>query len=707
MTTATITAETTPLPVEAVSKHRLRGLDGLRALAVSSIIVYHDAVAELSGGFLGVPIFFVLSGYLITRLLLEEFTDHGEIRLLSFWERRIKHLYPELLGMIAVTFLAVIILGRALKDPTVTLIDLSQVRLDAVSGLLCFANWRFIASGVSYFTMTGGLSSLFKPLWWLAVEGQFYLLWPPAVIGLLRLSHHRWRRNGLVVTAALAIASALEMVLLYSPSDPSRVWYGTDTNVIWLAIGAFLAFLTTGVDMDARLERFVSIAVWPSAALTLVVLFAGGTGQGVPRQVLFEGGFVAIGLAVAIILAFVVHRQGSRLTSALSLKPLVAIGLASYGAYLYHWGVFLLVDEHLTGLTGAALFWVRIAVTAGLTAASYYLVKPLVYKKRSRAARAVVYPLAVIVTMAVVFAGSTAGIVYRPKASAQGASRLSAIAGVGLSSGEIPILLSSMPSAADPLRVLGFGDSQQVINTPAMSSALEQGTGGAVTFSTAAFPGWGLTPASIQGLANQARQQGAQIVMGSTVWNSAQIISDNGAFMAIARQLVEGFKSAGVEGVIFLSTPPTSGVTSDADSVTYPVINRAIPIWAQDMRALAREYPGFVEFFNIGPSYALGGAFSGWLPPVGHLDAPLDEWIRVRATDGIHACAQGAELYATALEEDFHLEFGTPATTSWQSETAWQTLQASKQAAGVCPADHPPNRPSTPKRASMTTIPTS
>jgi len=693
MTSLADIPETPTLLLEKAPKRRLLGLDGLRAVAVSSIIVYHDAVAVLPGGFFGVPIFFVLSGYLITRLLIEEITNHGGIQLVSFWVRRIKRLYPELLGMIVVTFVAVLILGRLVKDPTTTLIDLPQIRFDAISSLLYYCNWRFIASGVSYFTMTGGLPSLFKPLWSLAVEEQFYLFWPLIVIGITKLSRLRWRRNGLIITAVLSVASAVEMALIYSSADPSRVWYGTDTNVFWLGIGAFLAFLTTGVEVGPAFKRFVTWAVWPSAALVVVGLFIGGNAQGVPVPILFEGGFFVVGIAVAVVIAFVVFHQRSLLTKGLCWKPVVAIGLASYGAYLYHWGVLLLVDESLTGLSGGALFWLRIAVTAALSAASYFFIKPIVYKKWSRTAKRIGYSLAIVLTVAIIMLGSTASLVYPGKAHAKTINQLGAIAGVGLVPGEVPIPLSSAPSAADPLRVLGFGDSQQVINAPAMSAALQAGTGAQVAFHSVAFPGWGLTTASGLGVANQAKQDGSQIVMGSTVWNSPQILSDNATFLALMVSFVQELKAAGVEGVIFLSTPPTSGIATSSQTSSYPVVNKALPIWANDIKVLANQFPGFVVFFDIGPSYALNGQFSTWLPPTGHPNAPLGEWNRVRATDGIHSCAQGAALYATALQLDVHLEFATSVRTAWQSDTAWQALQASKQAPGVCPADHPSIRP--------------
>src|ERR1700722_6042651 len=206
------------------------GLDGLRALAVAGVFLYHANVSWMPGGFLGVDLFFVLSGYLITSLLLHEFSARGAINLVAFWGRRARRLFPAV---------AVVILFALLATLTIARNDLARTRADAISALVYLTNWHEIIASHSYFNQFGR-PSLLQHLWSLAVEEQFYLFWPLILIAGLRW----WHRRGLIaLTVALAAGSCALMWLNYNPNgDPSALYYGTDTRAFTLLIGALLAF---------------------------------------------------------------------------------------------------------------------------------------------------------------------------------------------------------------------------------------------------------------------------------------------------------------------------------------------------------------------------------------------------------------------------------------------------------------------------------
>ena len=206
------------------------GLDGLRALAVAGVVLYHAGVSWMPGGFLGVDVFFVLSGYLITSLLLAERRRKGRVGFIAFWLRRARRLLPAVLLVVFVCLLATSTIARD---------DLARTRGDAIASVVYLTNWHLIAASHSYFNAFGR-PSLLQHLWSLAVEEQFYLFWPLVLMGSLKLLG---RRYTIVLTVLLALASTALMWGLYDPNrDPSRVYYGTDTRAATLRVGALLAF---------------------------------------------------------------------------------------------------------------------------------------------------------------------------------------------------------------------------------------------------------------------------------------------------------------------------------------------------------------------------------------------------------------------------------------------------------------------------------
>ena len=351
----------------------LPALDGLRALAVAGVICYHGGLAWAGGGFLGVDAFFVLSGYLITTLLLTEWRSSsigtewnatGRIDLKAFWARRARRLLPALLLVLgAVAVYAVLVAAPG---------ELRTIRADGIASLFYIANWRFIWSGASYFAQFGAPSPL-RHFWSLAIEEQFYLLWPLIVFGILR-----WRRGSIRALAGFAtvaaIGSAVLMWTMYVPGqDPSRVYYGTDTRASSLLVGALLGMLMLRRPVvEGTANRWILHGAGIVAAVVLGYWWSTATEH---SDWLYRGGFVIAAVLVAVVIASITQPKYGPLGHVLALKPLRFIGLISYGLYLWHWPVFIALSPTRVPLDGYALFAVRVAATLTIATLSYYLIE--------------------------------------------------------------------------------------------------------------------------------------------------------------------------------------------------------------------------------------------------------------------------------------------------------------------------------------------
>ena len=335
----------------------LPALDGLRALAVVAVLLYNAGQLWLPGGFLGVEMFFVISGYLITSLLLAEWAQHGRVDFKSFWLRRARRLFPALIAL-----LLVVVGWLVIFLPT----EVAAVRGDVLSTAGYVNNWYQIFAHKSYFESVGR-PSLLRHMWSLAVEEQFYLVWPLA-FSLLMVRWRPQRVFRLILTAALA--SIVWMAVLYQPNtDPSRVYYGTDTRAAGLLLGVALAYLwRPGREVTGAGRRILD-AVGLTALVTL-----GGCLACINefQPFLYRGGFSLTGLATAALLAVAVSPRARLVPRVLSWGPLRWVGLRSYGIYLWHFPVFMLTRPQLdVPLAGWLLLTVRFGLTLGIAAASY------------------------------------------------------------------------------------------------------------------------------------------------------------------------------------------------------------------------------------------------------------------------------------------------------------------------------------------------
>jgi len=423
-------------------------LDGLRALAVLGVMAYHGGVSFLPAGFFGVDAFFVLSGFLITTLLVTEWGGAGHIALRAFWARRARRLLPALLVMLV--FVA--LYARFVAAPG----TYPGLRFDGIAALFYSANWRFIASGTSYFVQNGPVSPLLHT-WSLAIEEQFYILWPLVVLVIMRArrrSSPRALATLMAVSIAGAVASAIEMGIVFDPAgDPTRAYFGTDTHAQCLLVGAALAagvalWRRGGVrPLSTRARRGLEVGGLAGVAASAWAWSQLHYGQ----TFVFRGGFLVVSLSVAAVILSAVLHPGGVVARGLSWSPLRFIGRISYGMYLWHFPLDIALTGGRTGVQGTALFALRTAVTVAVSALSFYaLERPVRTGNLLNAVRArVVTPVAVIATAVVVVVATV------PPAALAAGARVSAA--TARAAGQAPGVPPSLATA--PVRVMVVGDS--------------------------------------------------------------------------------------------------------------------------------------------------------------------------------------------------------------------------------------------------------
>jgi len=348
---------------------RLTGLDGLRAIAVTAVVLFHADFRWARGGYLGVDLFFVISGFLITGLLAREAAATGRIDLGHFYWRRAKRLLPAAwLMMAAVVIAAALVASDALP----------HLRRDTVASLLYVTNWELLHSHTSYFEAMGR-PPLLQHLWSLAIEEQFYILWAPLVLLMLP---HAGRRKLAFIAIVLGLASAAWMYLLAhklgypEQGDASRLYFGTDTHAFALLLGAAAGLLWEPAQRSpspGTAARGFGLLLGMAALAGMGLLFA-TLGEETPT--LYPWGFLLAAVA-SIVLVVVATHPGLALGRWLDVRPLRWIGERSYGIYLWHWPVFMLTRPgiDLRGMNANEAFILRITLTVVIAALSYRFVE--------------------------------------------------------------------------------------------------------------------------------------------------------------------------------------------------------------------------------------------------------------------------------------------------------------------------------------------
>ena len=365
------------------------GLDGIRALAIVAVLLYHGGVVWAGGGFLGVEAFFVLSGFLITSLLIAEWRGSATIALRAFWARRARRLLPALFCMVAVVGL-----HEALSSSGSMLPDL---RGDGIATLFYYGNWHEIATQSNYFAATGPVSPL-QHTWSLAIEEQFYLLWPALLLAAIWIARRTLRGSRptdrrvlatlLAMSVILALASAVEAIILcHGGAGANRVYYGTDTRAVSLLTGASLAFALAIFRRPESPGRTLprtmgSGALGWGALLALSAVLALMHYADGQSPWLYPFGMVGLDLAVAVIIAAIVLRPGSVAGRIFSVAPARRLGQISYGVYLWHFPLFLWLTAASTGMSGAPLLIMRLWITLLVSVVSYVLIEQPVRRRK-------------------------------------------------------------------------------------------------------------------------------------------------------------------------------------------------------------------------------------------------------------------------------------------------------------------------------------
>ena len=659
-------------------------LDGVRAVAVSLVVAYH--LGYLPGGWLGVDVFFVLSGFLITTLLLEHASSNHSVGLAGFWSRRARRLLPgvlALLGAVAVYCLA--------GGPEVVA---AQLRWPSLATLIYGANWQQIAVGNSYFAQFAAPDPLLHT-WSLAVEEQYYLVWPLVIGAALFLARRRRISLEKVVAAtalALGIASAIWMGVAAHRYGLNRAYLGTDTRAWELLIGAVAAcWAPSSGAADARAEavprpwyrRFWSVAPLAGAAAVAVgVSQAGG-----PPLWVFEGGLVAIALGALAVVVGSVRDEISPLAHLLSLGPLRWLGRISYSLYLWHWPVIVLVTGNDTGLVGTRLLLLRLGLMLGASCVSYYAwERPLRRLTFAGWGRRALVPVGVAATAAGLLAATVTPVAAGTAALRPAVVKVADPLALSLPSDRVL-------SPSDPLRVWILGDSVMYDSSLGITAAL-QATGVVKVVANSSFGGWGMTrdkywPGDGESI---IRQYHPELVIGTWSWDNPMAQSDPAGYQALLRSGLADILTPGdgVDGVLLLQFPTTgpyplypTPTAKRAAWISTLVGERA---WDQAAQAVVAGFPGQAAYLSDSGLFAPSGRFLVWMK------TPAGSWLRARKVDDIHVCPYGAAEFGQLVESVLSTPLGLdPMTPGWQ-EGSWIHDPRYNDPAGACPADQPAGR---------------
>jgi peptidoglycan/LPS O-acetylase OafA/YrhL len=628
----------------------LRALDGLRGFAVLAVVMYHFAPGLAPGGFLGVDIFFVLSGFLITSLLVNELEGTRRIRLPTFWARRARRLLPALLLVLA----AVALWALFVANP----VDAQHAADDGLSAFTYVANWHFISSGQSYIQQfVSQAPSPLRHMWSLAIEEQFYVVWPLVVAAIGALAIDRRNRPGrgrrrlrpalVTVCVVVGTASFVRMVTLYHPGgDPNRVYYGTDTRAYILLFGAALGALTAGVPTLVRQRarsRIVRIGCFAALALVGTMAWVATSSSW-----LYEGGYGVLVAAMLLVLVAAAQPGPNPLARIFEARALVGLGVISYGVYLWHWPATVWLTPQSTGVDGPALFALRAAVTLVASLASYWLVEQPIRRGKMpqvHVANPGVAPMAAVTVVAVLLL--VPAVLFPSANSVPGVSTSKISEAVTVTYERAPRCDGPLPAgalgASRPITIELVGNSlAKEIATcfgkvaTARGDRLEQVAQNGVPFCDL-----------IQGVRGQVshtptRPDVAVLLAFPNDRNGQQSCPAKSNWLASTRELIRIWTRAGVH-VYLAPSVPSPGAT---DAVkTIPVGKISYPATFHAYQQLAQRDPSHVTLIDTGSFLRDAHGVYQWRMPClqsGEKGCGSDHRVPVRnPTDRFHFCADG------------------------------------------------------------------
>ncbi|MGI9645361.1 MAG: acyltransferase family protein [Ilumatobacteraceae bacterium] len=680
-------------------------LDGLRGLAVAGVVAFH--LGYLTGGFLGVDLFFTLSGYLITRLLLLEHESTGRISRAAFWTRRAWRLLPALYLLLA----AVAVYAALFARPE----ELAGIRGQGISSLLYVTNWWLIGNGDGYWELYAAPSPL-EHMWSLAIEEQFSIVWPLIVIALL--AARRSIARLLAVTLALAAASTVILGVL-AGGDVSRAYFGSFSRSSSILIGAALAIVVHRGDrwaVDLARSKVAPVLGVGAAAL---LAWSWVTIDGASDLGFYRGGFLVHAIAVAVIIGLLTLRPAGPGARALGFGPFRALGMVSYGLYLWHWPVIVIVDADRTGLSGTTLLATRLSIAMALTLASYFLLeRPARHLLAKRTTPLMVFPaVAVLLAVALLVstvppadesvvgpapvAASPADVEAVPTATAATATEIErdlspvtldgevhqAIAALGLDAPpataarplEAPPALLSVdpelaarlrtPTADDPLRVMLTGDSYMYDAEPGIAAALS--ATGVVEPAPQSRLGFRLTGEGWeQALTELVEVHRPELVVAMWARFDALWLETNDP-AEYEERLIRAFNILSADGatIAFVGLAPSLDTAVDRQPVDRTINELFV--------AAAREHEA-TYYVDPDPIVAPDGEPDRWL------DTEAGRLL-VRKPDVSHYCGDGAARFGLAVTEFVeHLTGVLPTDPAewWAAE--WRNDDRYHDPAGAC-----------------------
>jgi len=653
-------------------------LDGVRAIAISGVIAYH--LGFLPGGWIGVDIFFVLSGYLITTILLSHGGPQG--RLGSFWGGRARRLLPAVLLLLLALSVYSWMGGPGLVP--------AQLRTPALATLFYSANWQEIHAGHSYFAQFNAPNPLLH-MWSLAVEEQYYLIWPLLLGGLLLVTRSRRvrhpRRALILATVVLAAISASWMGEAAHIYSTNRAYLGTDTRAWELLLGGAAAMLWPPGRPASRGRTWSVLA-----AFGVIGVGAGAMWSGGPPWWVWDGGLVGIAACATLVIVGAVRAPRGAVSRFLSLGPVCWVGVISYSLYLWHWPVIVLMTQDNTGLSGAWLLSARLAAMVAAACASYYLVeRPLrradwgAWRRRLHVP-APSFVLAGLCATAVLIVGGTVG----PQQAASAAVSLSSLPGPAVPHGEKPLAIPTA-SPTDPYRVWILGDSVMEDASLGVQAAL-QATGEVQVVLNTAFPAWSLNddPKWPSDAKQYIATYRPQIVIGTWSWDDNQASQNPAAYLRRTESALRTLLTPGdgVEAVVLLQFPQTGPATAISNVSTrqarFAQQTLVQDDWDNEVQLATAEFPGHALYIPTTALFAPGGRYLAWFK------TPAGSWVRARKLDNTHFCPYGAAEFGAFVTEDLTDQLHLPPMQPGWEFGRWTRSPRYNDPAGACPADQPP-----------------